>query len=79
MWGLGRTRVYKDSTGNPIKVGDKVLWRAKFLHTIAGFRPGEGRHDWAAIDFEEELELEPDPENGRWPPDENNVDLVEAA
>lgn len=44
--------MYHDSTGQPIDVGDPVFFRGK-IYTIRGFRPGEGRHGIAAIDFEE--------------------------
>lgn len=42
-----------DSTGQPIRVGDKVLFKEK-EYTIRGFEPGKGRLDTARVLFVED-------------------------
>lgn len=58
----------QDSTGNPIQIGDKVLFRGR-IFTIKTFVPGEGRMDTARIMFEE-------PQHTTEPADEISVDFV---
>jgi hypothetical protein len=52
--------MHTDSTGQPIRIGDKVLWRGK-IYTIAGFRPCP---DWpllSLVDFVEERQFSEQP------------------
>ena len=45
--------MYADSTGNPIKVGDRVRFRGQ-AYTIKRFEDGCGRSGIAKIIFEED-------------------------
>jgi len=57
-----------DSRGQPVRVGDKVLWRGK-EYMIQGFGPPEGRFSTRLIVFDREPHLEEKP-------DEISVDLI---
>ena len=59
---------FRDSVNRPIKVGDRVRFRGQ-IYTITGFRPGQGRHRSAAIEFAEEVHIDE-------VPDEISVDFV---
>ena len=59
-----------DSTGNLIFIGDRVLFRGKEF-TVKGFALGQGRHNTAAILFNEPIDHTPDV------PDEISVDKLE--
>ena len=58
----------KDSTGKPIKIGDKVRFRGQ-IYTIKEFKPYLGLYDTCAISFEETQHV---PEIA----DEIKVDLI---
>ncbi len=58
----------QDSSGRPIKEGDRVRFRGK-EYTIKKFRPGLGRFRSAQIEFEEPCDRDE-------VPDEIGVDLV---
>ncbi len=64
--------MYQDSTGKPIKVGDRVRFRGQ-VYTIERFVPGEGSLDTARIVFVESQAQHTDE-----PADEISVDLVAA-
>ena len=57
-----------DSTGKPIRPGDRVLFRGR-EYTITRLRPREGRYGTCGIDFD----MVPHTDE---PADEVNVDLV---
>ena len=61
--------MYYDSTGKPVKEGDRVRCRGR-EYTIKAFRPGEGRNGVAAIDFTS-------PFHTAEVPDEISIDLIE--
>lgn len=60
---------YRDSSNKPVVVGDTVLWRGE-RYTVKGFRPNEGRHGTAAIDFDRP------PHRPDEVPDEISIDVV---
>ena len=61
----------QDSTGRPIRVGDRVSWRGQ-LYTIKTFGEPVGRYGTCAIVFEETAHISDEI------PDEIGVDLVKA-
>ncbi len=67
--------MHQDSTGKPIKVGDRVRFRGEGVWTIKAFKPGTGSLGSDGIEFEETL-----PTSGNWSrwaePDEIAVDLI---
>jgi len=63
------TKRVTDSTGQPIKIGDRVRFQGN-VYTVKGFRYGERDSGIAVIEFNEPL-----PERSETP-DEISVDLV---
>ena len=61
--------MYYDSTGKPVKEGDRVRCRGR-EYTIRSFRPNEGRFGCAAIEFTSPFHLDE-------VPDEISIDLIE--
>ncbi len=58
----------QDSTGKPIRIGDRVRFRGK-EYTIKGFSYGRGRFNIATVEFEE-------PQHTSEVADEISVDFV---
>ncbi len=64
----GGNKVYADSTGKPISVGDKIRFRGQ-IYKLKGFGPNESNYGVATLIFEE-------PVHTTEVPNECNVDKV---